>query len=164
MHFLWRLNIAHDLSLIQMKSPPAPKAKQKLHPALVMLRSSNSPAWLIYRCISWKTSCSETSHNAHTCGKWLTLCLYVLGCFREASTSGWTSFVALCSVSQSRLSLPAASRHAPIAPDCLIGAFQVRGPTSQDRAPRRWYTCSAAAGVAVLFSCTILEALVKEQE
>lgn len=29
---------------------------------------------------------------------------------------------------QSRLSLTAASRHAPVAPDCLIGTFQVRGP------------------------------------
>lgn len=48
--------------------------------------------------------------------------------FRDVWTRGWKSFGALCSSPQSRLFLPAASCHAPIAPDCLIGTFQVRGP------------------------------------
>lgn len=37
--------------------------------------------------------------------------------------------------------LSCASRHASAAPDCLIGTFHVSGWTSQDRAPRQWYTC-----------------------
>ncbi|KAK2822504.1 hypothetical protein Q5P01_022569 [Channa striata] len=44
---------------------------------------------------------------------------------RGCRPEGGKSFAALCSVSQNRLSLPAASCHAPVAPDCLIGTFQV---------------------------------------
>lgn len=69
-------------------------------------------------------SCLETSHRA-CC--FVTPCICKSQAFREVSTRGGKSSAALCSVSQSRLSLPAASRHAPIAPDCLIGTFQVRG-------------------------------------
>lgn len=37
---------------------------------------------------------------------------------------GRRAFASLCSRSQGRLSLPGASRHAPVAPDCLPGTFQ----------------------------------------
>ncbi len=70
-------------------------------------------------------SCLETSRRACRCVTCLSVCWHVLErCWR----GGGKSSAALCSLSPSRLSLPAASRHAPIAPDCLIGTFQVRGP------------------------------------
>lgn len=51
------------------------------------------------------------------------------GGWRRQRRWSWRKVLAtLCSASWSRLSLPAASRHAPVAPDCLIGTFQVRRP------------------------------------
>lgn len=48
--------------------------------------------------------------------------------FQRGVDMGWKRpSQPLCSLSQSRLSWPAASRHAPVAPDCLIRTFQVRG-------------------------------------
>lgn len=67
--------------------------------------------------------CSQMCHTAS-----LSLCIDTSQSFRDVRTRAGESFAARCSVSRSRLSLPAASCHAPIAPDCLIGTFQVRGP------------------------------------
>lgn len=61
---------------------------------------------------------------------------HMLACLRvsrRCRLMAGKSFAALCSLSQSRLSLPAASRHAPAAPDCLIGTFQVRGSDKSGR-------------------------------
>lgn len=54
--------------------------------------------------------------------------LACLGVLERCRPQGGKSFTTLRLVSESRLSLPAASCHAPVAPDCLIGTFQVRGP------------------------------------
>lgn len=74
-------------------------------------------------------SCLEISHRARPC---VTRLIFYIGTsqvfYKRCRLGAEKSFPAPCCLSQSRLSLPAASCHAPIAPDCLIGTFQVRGP------------------------------------
>lgn len=148
--------------LIEMKFSP-PQAKQNL----TVLHPMSESCWDSQTSLHDDESTDITAgeelfRNQPPCVTRLSLRWHVsrfFFFFERCRPRAGKSFSTLCSASESRLSLPAACRHAPVAPDCLIGTFQVRGSTSQDRAPRQWYTCSAAAGVAALFFCTLPEVL-----
>lgn len=137
MHFLWCWNISHDLFLIEMKFSP-PQAKQNLtvfHPlsescwdSQTSLRSDESTGFGEERFRNQPLLSGQQAMQPP-----LTPICWHVRVSRRCRLVAGKSFAALCSLSQSRLSLPAASRHAPAAPDCLIGTFQVRGSDKSGR-------------------------------
>lgn len=119
----------------------------------------------------WSESCRDSQTSLHdestdiTAGDELlgnqllpcrtgSLCASTSRLCGEVSTRGLESPSNSFLVCLSSLSLPAASRHAPIAPDCLIGKFQVRGPDKPGQSAQTVIHLFGAAGVAALFLCT----------
>lgn len=159
MHFLWSWNIACDLFLIEMKFSP-PQAKQNLtalHPLSESCRDSQTSLHVESTDIHpW----DELFRKQATVLRTASLFGHIAWGSGGVSTRVTRSSAALGFTSPSRLSVPAASRHAPPAPDCLIRTFQVRGPDKPGQsALRQWYTCSAVAGVAALFFSALPEVL-----
>lgn len=118
----------------------------------------------IYRHESWREALWATVHAGVSHGSLCLLCIGTSQGFREVSTGATKSFAALFSCLRAGY-LPlqqAATRLLHLIVSSAHSRWE--GPTSQDRAPRQWYTCSAAAGVAALFFSTLPEELVVVEE
>lgn len=134
-----------------------PRAKQKSHRTppfeWVTLGLSNKPArWWIYRHYSWRGVCLESATVLADMSHGLSLSILARLRVLEMCKRGLESpspLFARC-LRAGYLSLQqAATRLLHLIVSSAHSRWE--GPTSRDRAPRQWYTCSAAAGVAALF-------------
>lgn len=163
MHFLWSWNISLDLFSIEMKFSTLRINITSVRPTLWVSHAMDSQAGL------------RSDESAHiSLGEELVRspsfalfppCVTQPLFFRTGMSRGSLRGVdmgwkrpsqPLYSLSQSRLSLPAASCHAPVAPDCLIRTFQLRGSDKSGQSSQTviHLFCSHRCSWPLFFPCT----------
>lgn len=168
MHFLWSWN-THDLFLIEMNFFP-PQAKQNLTALHPLSESCWDSQTSLHDDESTDTTPGEDLFRSYPASSLMCHMAHpVLARLRvlERSRPGdGKTFSALCSVSRSRLSLPAACCHAPVAPDCLIGTFQVREPDKPGQSAQTVIHLFSSRRCSCPFFCALPEVLdiIEEQE